>query len=144
MADVLAGVRTRLLAVTGVTTLVSTRVYSGKLPQSPTFPAVLLQVIGDIETMHLRGGTNLHRARVQVDSISHEGSGGSRAQAVSLDAAVQGSYSAGAVTGLRGFKGTAGGVEIDAVIPAGVREGYDAEELRQYRVQRDYFVWFKG
>lgn len=129
------GVIGRLEAVAAVTALVSTRIYQGLLPQNPTLPAICVQRISENEFMHMRGSSSIFRTRVQIDSVSHATDAVAGAQAV--DAAVHGN---GSSSSLVGWRGTVAGVEIESVLPAGVREDYDPEELRQYRVMRDVFV----
>jgi hypothetical protein len=34
-------------------------------------------------------------------------------------------------------------VSIDAVFPAGRREGHDAEEIQQYVISRDYMIHWR-
>lgn len=134
MADAVATVRDRLLTITAVTALAGTRVWSATLPQSPVFPAVLVQQVSEVQTSHLRGGDDVMMTRVQVTSIAL-----SRAAAVALDAAVQGD---GATTGLNNWAGSVGSpsATVRWMEPAGAREGYDPVELKQYRINRDYKV----
>lgn len=61
------GIRAQLLATGAVTALVSTRVYQLRIPQTSTYPAIRIQLISQPEEAHLRGYTDLTRARVQVD-----------------------------------------------------------------------------
>jgi hypothetical protein len=133
--------RDRLLSLTPVTALVSTRIYCLILPQAFNPPAIRIQRISQLEDMHLRGPVNVFRARVQVDSI-----GLTRSSAEAVDAAVQGDGLGSYATGLKGFKGPIGSPAfvIRAILPADVREFYDAEELRQFKVMRDFFVTFEG
>ena len=134
MSDAASVVRTRLLSVSAVTALASTRIYTGQLPQSPTLPAVLVERVSEVQPSHLRGSQGLQMVRVQVTSVAS-----SRATAVALDAAVDGD---GAGSGLGNWTGVVGspGVAVRWMEPAGVREGYDPDELQQYRVNRDYQV----
>jgi len=134
-----AGVIARLEAVAAVTALVSTRIYLGVLPQKATLPAIRVQRVSENEFMHMRGTSAVYRTRVQVDSVSNASD--AAGQALAVDAAVHGD---GASTGLVGWQGTAGGIEITGVMPATVRETYDADELRQYKVMRDVLVWWKS
>ena len=137
MSAVLA-VIARLEAVSAVTALVpAARIYNGVLPQDAVFPAIRVQRVSEDERMHLRG-MGRRRTRVQVDAISAAGDPVGAAQAI--DSAIHGNGSGSALVG---FKGTVGGYTVDAVLPTGVREGYDADELRQYRVMRDVFVWWQ-
>lgn len=136
--SVVGALITRLEGVSPVTALVSTRIYQGVLPQSVTLPAIRMQRIGQDEPLHLRGFSGLMQTRVQVDSVGGGGNPISAAQAV--DAVV---FGTGAGSSLVGWRGTVGSIWIQAVLPAAVRELFDADELRQYRVIRDLLVWWK-
>lgn len=125
----------RLELVAAVIALVSTRIYQGILPQSPTLPAIRVQRIGEDEFTHLRGAS-VRRTRVQVDSV-----GASLPSALAVDAAVRGN---GSGSSLVGWTGAVGGVRVLAVQHRAVRELYDGDELRQHRVSRDVFVWWSG
>lgn len=129
-------VKTRALAITAVATIVATRAWIYRLPQSPTLPALRIQRIDEDEDMQLRGAGGLHTARLQVDAVALN----SRDQAIALDAAVHGD---GAGSGLCGWRGTVGTILIKGIFPAGVREGYDAAEVQQFKVMRDYLVQFR-
>lgn len=133
--DVVATVRSRLLAIDALRTLVSGRIYSAQAPQSPTLPAVVVQRISEQQEGQLRGGQAPRQTRVQVTSI-----GQSRELAVNVDTAIQGDN---AGSGLSFWKGTMGSpsVNILGCFPAGVQEFYDPGELRQYRINRDYLVF---
>lgn len=130
-----AAVIGRLEAVSAVTALVSTRIYQGLLPQSPTLPAIRVQRIGEDEFMHLRGAS-VRRTRVQVDAVAS-----SLPSALAVDAAVRGDASS---SSLVGWMGSIGSVRVLAVEPAALRELYDGDELRQHRVSRDVFVWWSA
>lgn len=134
---VVEAIRARLLAQSPVTAMVSQRVWSQVVPQSPVYPLVLVELIDDDEPMQLRGTSGLVRARVQVGSRAK-----SRVTAIALGEAVHGD---GATTGLCAFKGDIGSPPfvITGVLPAGKREGFDPVELNVFTVSRDYFVWFK-
>jgi hypothetical protein len=130
-------VRDRILAVSAATGLVGARVYTDLLPQSPTLPAVRVQRIDEFESAHLRGAGGPYRARVQVDAVATTLAG-----AFALDAAMHGD---GAGSGLSGWSGNTSGspaIWVWSILPIDVRDDYDAEELRQFRVMRDYWVRF--
>ena len=134
-------VRAHLLALSSVTSLVSGRIWTFRFPQSPTLPAVLVQQISDIHDPHLRGTANLKVARIQIDVIATT-AGSARA----VDQAILGDYVNGAVTGLRGFVGAVAGspgAEIRQAMADNYREFFEAEELKQARVMRDYRVWYE-
>lgn len=132
----------RLSAISAVTALVGTRIYNVKLRQGSTLPAIRVQDISGVEDMHLRGGSGVRKSRVQIDSVSSEQSapdGDPVAVATAVDEALYGDCDG---TALLGWKGEIGSpaFEVLAVRPASRREGYDAEELRQFKVIRDVFV----
>lgn len=65
--DVMVGFRLHLIDNAAIAALVSGRVYTPILPQKVTYPAIQLQLISDVEGMHLRGPDGCSRSRVQVD-----------------------------------------------------------------------------
>lgn len=134
-------VRAYLLTLSPVTTLVNQRIWAFRFPQSPTPPAVLVQQISDVEEPHLRGTSSLRVARIQVDVIAAT-IGAARA----VDAAIVGDYVAGVATGLRGavFEIGSPAVAVKQVIADNYREDFEAEEVKQARVLRDYRVWYEG
>jgi hypothetical protein len=141
MSAALAVVR-RLELIGAVTAIVQSRIYQVKLPQKPVLPAIRVQRIGTDEFMHLRGVNRLMRARVQVDSVASEAYAADPVTAsTALDAALHGT---GNGTALGGWRGTVGGITVTGILPAGLREGYDAQQLEQFKVMRDYYVWFYG
>jgi len=125
----------RLEAVQAVTNLVGDRIYQGVLPQDGTFPAVLVRRIGEVIPLHLRGSSGVFKERIQVDSVSDSSEPIGEAQ--SIDSAVFGD---GSGSSLVGFTGELDAYHVYCVEPAGAREAYDGEELRQYKVMRDVFV----
>lgn len=134
MVDPVATVRDRLLSIGAVTSIVGTRIYSETIPQTPTFPLVLVERVDAVERSHLRGGNDLLMTRVQITSVALI-----RAAAVALDSAVQGD---GATTGLSNWSGTVGSPSAHVLWtePSVVVEGYDPADRRQYRINRDYKV----
>jgi len=62
-------IRARLLAAPAVAALVGQRVYPSKMPQAPTFPTVVLQVISDVpvDSLAVAYDGRLSIARLQVD-----------------------------------------------------------------------------
>jgi hypothetical protein len=144
---VIGAVRTRLLAIAALTTLVGERVYALKLPESPTLPAVRLKQIGRTELMHLRGSSRIVRARIQLDAIAAETSGGDPYEdATAVWRAAHGDgFDCENASGLNGWRGDIGSPAfvMTGVLPGdGPIEGFDPEELNQVVVRHDYFVWF--
>jgi hypothetical protein len=130
-------VRTRVLALSAVTSLVGTRVSSVVLPQNETLPAMRVHRVSETESMHLRGVSGLQVARVQVDSYA-----ASLAAALAIDAAARGD---GAGSGLSGFIGTVGEAAVHGIFPMGVQDMYEKDgQDAFYRVSRDYEVHYTG
>ena len=134
-------VRLHLLTLTPVTTLVNTRVFTLKYPQSPSKPAVLVTQISDVQQSTLRGTSGLTMCRIQIDVIAD-----TIAAVRAVDQAILGDYVNGAATGLRGATAGVGSPAstIHGAVADNYREMYDADELKQARVMRDYRVWFEG
>lgn len=131
---------TRLKALAPVTALVSTRVYNTTLRQAGPLPAIRVQEISENEDMHLRGGSGIRKSRVQIDSVSSEDvTADPVSQATAIDAALYGQADGAALVGWKGSIGSPA-FEVLAIRPASRRVGYDAEELRQFKVMRDVFV----
>lgn len=135
--------RVHMLTLDPVTALVASRIRLFKIRQSePTFPVVRLQDIGQFQRMHHRGALSVKNARVQVDSIAMEGNGiDVESVAWAVDQAILGP---GDGSGLLGFKGDIGSpsVRIYSVIDGGALPGYDAQELKQFKVMRNYLIEF--
>jgi hypothetical protein len=134
-------VRTRLLSLSVVTSIVGQRVRTMRLAQNETFPAVRVQEISTVEPMQLRGSVGLLTSRVQVDSYAEETSGvDAYAQARDLDAAVHGD---GAGSGLCGFSGTVGSMTVHAILPMSRVPMSEVEEPRRFlRIMREYEVHY--
>lgn len=70
MSDPVAAMRTHLLAQSGVTTLVSTRVYYGNLPENATLPAVMIEQRDTEVIRKLTATTTLRRASLNVHAYA--------------------------------------------------------------------------
>ncbi len=135
---VTAAIKARLVELSALTALVSTRIYVETLPQKPTLPAIRIQRISEFADVHLRGAQAMRRARVQVDAVA--------SSLETATAVAEAAHGDGAGSGLSGWQGTVGGSPgetVFAILPADARTDYDAEELRQWRVSRDYLVWMR-
>ena len=132
-----AATKARLSSITAVTALVGARIYVDQLPQEPTLPAIRLHRISETEEAHLRGAGAARRARVQVDAV-----GRSLESATALSNAAHGD---GGGSGLSGWTGDLGSppTRVLAILPADVRSDYEADEVKQWRVSRDYIVWLR-
>jgi hypothetical protein len=71
MADIGKAIRTRLLSVSAVTDLVSTRIYPLTLPQGVTMPAVRYQRVSGNSDPHVTGTTGAATARLQFDIFAN-------------------------------------------------------------------------
>lgn len=136
-------VAARVLDLTAVTTIVSTRVYVDKLPQKPTYPAVLVQLVHEPsdDAEHLRGGAR-RRARVQVDAYEAEANGTDPYGTVmALADAIRGDD---AGSGLSGWMGNIGSppFRVTGIHFIDRRRGYEPEEMRLLRQLQEYWIHF--
>jgi hypothetical protein len=125
-----------LKSVSGITTLVSTRVYSFSIPQSATLPCLVIQRIDTPRelTMDMSGATGtLAHPRFQFDAWAT-----TYASAKAITDAVRaalngktGSTGAGAVT-----------VTLRASLAGNETDGFDPNVRLYYRVS-DFVIWFE-
>lgn len=138
-------VRTRIAACAAVVALVGSRIYMDKLPQSPTYPCVRVQLISDPAGQHLRGPDRMGRARVQVDCYASEASGvDPYARATAVSEAVEGDGLGDGASGLSGWIGSIGSpaFRILDALPTDRKRFYDPEELRLVTMSQDYIVFY--
>lgn len=126
-------VRARLMATTAVTTLVSTRIYTLKLPDTPTYPAIRVQLIDEPQRKHLRGPHGLTRARVQVDTYVREASADPYGTLHAIADAVK--------TALVFAPFTQGTVSVQSAERIDRRTLREADELNLLRMMQDFYVW---
>lgn len=137
----------RVAALGPVVAIVGTRVYLDKLPATVTFPAVVVQLVDDLDDYHLRGKNKPQRARVQVDAYAHETSGvDPYAQVTALAEAIDGDGKGSAATGLAGWTGRVGSppVVIHSCFRTSRLRRYDPDELNLLRMSHDYIVSYTG
>ena len=65
--DISLGLRTYMVSVSAITTVASTRIYRGHLPQDATLPAIVYQAVSGNDTPHLTGSGNFGMTRIQID-----------------------------------------------------------------------------
>jgi hypothetical protein len=134
----------RLLALSTVTALVSTRVHLDKLPQTPTYPCIRVQNISDTTGAHLRGSDGIGKARIQVDAFAKELSGvNPKALADTVAAAVRGPGDGSALFGWQGGIGSPAFTVLSCLLEE-KHESYDPEELRVVTVSQDFMVTYRA
>lgn len=143
----------RILAISAVAALVSTRAYPLLLPQHPELPAIRVQLVNAGRSYHLRGQTNHGNDLLQVDSYAERRSGTDPfADASDLADAIQGDWNpndppSAEAPGLSGWRGRAGGspptYQIDGVFFVNRRSMFEPNEFRLVRISTDYRVIWK-
>lgn len=135
-----AAVVERLLDISAVTAIVGTRVYLDKLPQQATYPAVLVQLVHEPISRHLRGSLRW-RARVQVDAYVKD-VGDAYSTDVDLADAIHGDD---AGSGLEAWFGSFGSptFNVTGILRVERERGYEPEEFRLLRQRQDYWVYFR-
>ena len=135
-------IRDRILGLSAVSALVSTRVFLLKVPQHVREAAVRVQLISEPTEYHARGGVGMYQSRVQVDAYAAESAGGDPyADVTGLADAIHGDD---AGSGLSGWAGEAGGsppvLRIHTIQRVDRETSYEPDELRQVRCRQDYMV----
>lgn len=129
-------VRSVLANDAAVATLVGSRVYQLRLPQSAKFPAIRVQLVDEPRAYHFRGKNKLTAARVQVDAFSSERSGVDPYDEASRVAdAVEAALLAAAKSDVEGQRHFSAAYELMR------RPQYDGEDLREVRVIQDFWIW---
>ncbi len=139
-------IRARVVGLSQVTALVSTRVYLDKLPQDVAYPCVRVMLVDDLESYQLRGPDGTLTARVQLDAYAQEASGvDPYASASSLAQAIDWDGAGESATGLAGWKGTVGSPPFEVLKCFRVNRTrfYDPEELRVVTISQDYLVTYR-
>lgn len=116
--------RALLLNTSAITSFTGTRINFGSHPQGDPLPAIVLNVISEIDDLHMQGADQFPEALVQVDCY-----------AATYKAAKQVSRAVSAV--LHGYRG--GGFALVRQVGArDSREGGSNEAERPYRVSLDF------
>jgi hypothetical protein len=127
------GIVARLLGTSGVTALVSTRVYPGRRPQASALPAIDFNTISGAPVYSNDGESGLASARVEINCW-----GTTYSSAKHVARAVKDSLSA--------FVGQAGGITFQNVLLDAERDfsetGSNAAEYL-FRTNLDFIVWFE-
>lgn len=127
MAEIGVALHAELNANSGVNTLVAGRGYAITLPQNPTFPLYLTQIIS-VPNFYSLDNRNWKTTFIRV-----EGWGTTLADARAVSAAID--------TVLNGYQGMLGGtVRVLACFQRGGQELFETE-TKEYRVLREYIFW---
>lgn len=133
--------RTVLLADATVAALVGTRVYTGVMPQRPTFPLVTLKKIDKLSNLTLDDAVGPNTLRLQVDCWAQDGTGTAGADNVrALADAVNGSDDQSRSGPLHGYHGTSSGQRINLIRLLVERSTEYEPDTNLYRVSADYAV----
>jgi hypothetical protein len=128
------GLIAKLLATSGVTSLVQARVYPGRRPQASVLPAVAMNRISGAPVYTDQGEAGLATARVEIDCW-----GETYTSAKQTARAV--------IAALSAFFGTAGGYTFQYVLLDAERDfseaGSNAAEYL-YRTNLDFIVWYQN
>lgn len=131
MATLDEGLYSYLTAYSGLTALVSTRVYAFKLPQGVTLPAVTIQRISTPRSLTHDSagiGSELSNPRFQINAWAT-----TYASAKAISDQIR-----AALNGHRGTTGT--GVTINAALVDDERPSYEPE-TNIYQISCDYIIW---
>lgn len=138
-------VRSRLLALSAVTTLVSTRIYTTLSKPGASYPHIIVRDIDDFEGSHLRGADGVIRARVQVDAVMTTKTGfDAKTVCGNVLAACDGD---GAGSALAAFAGSLGGSPGVATLSiqrgTGAPDRFEGDEQEVLLTGRDYHVTYR-
>lgn len=123
--SIIDDLRTYLLADATVASLIGTRMFPVKLPQNPTFPAVMIQTISGERVHSTDGASGLAGPRIQIDCWAE-----SYADADAVFEAVR-----------KRLDGKGNG-DIQGMFIQSERDDFDFE-LGIYNRSMDVFVWHK-
>lgn len=116
MADVIKSVRQYLLGKSAVTSLVSQRIYQGRLPQNATIPAATMAINSESYTHALSGLAGPVDTRIQIECYA---STAESARAVA-DAIIW--------SGIDEIKGTYSGLDIRSVMVEDGRREFEDDD----------------
>jgi isocitrate/isopropylmalate dehydrogenase len=131
-----SALRTKLLSVTDVTTLIGQRMYRNALPQKSTLPAVVFTTISTTVEHTVSDRTRLAHSRVQFDCYAN-----SRATATAVAQAIQRS-------GICAYRGTTDsiyfcGTQIDSGDYESEEPPTDGNQEHRYVTSFDLLVHYK-
>lgn len=126
-------IRSILLTDGIVMSMVGTRVYTGILPQRPTFPAIVLTKVDKVSDVLMDGTVGPSNVRVQVDCWADDVD-----EVRGLATAVNGSDDQSTRGPLHGFRGTREGLRFKLLELAVERATEYEADTKLYRVGADY------
>lgn len=118
-----------LLEQSALTALVGERVYPSVLPDKPTFPSVVYQVISNEQTFTHDGPVALRRPRVQIDVWSRR-----RLEAEAIESAI--------ISALVGYRGPMGDVDYTAGWGLEISTDIYEQETLLHRISMDFRGWY--
>ena len=118
-----------LSGVSGVTNIVSTRIYPVRLPDAPTLEAIVYTVISAPRTEDLSGSSGLGTAIVQIDCWANTYS-----EANTLAEAVR--------QAMQGYSGTMGGTTVEGVHLLDELDNFE-EDINERRKILRFSIWFR-
>ncbi|TXH19320.1 MAG: DUF3168 domain-containing protein [Hyphomicrobiaceae bacterium] len=121
----------KLSTDSGISAIVSTRVYPVRLPQNPVFPCVSFQVITEPRTYTMEG-KDAPNVIFQIDCWAKTHVGAHQlAEAVSAS-----------LSGFRGTMGTGGSARyVSSCLQRNATDLFEPE-VNDYRVSLDFSVWY--
>jgi hypothetical protein len=132
----------RLEDTADVTDIVEDRIYELILPQSETRASIVVQVVSDPKSYHLRGPDDLSRTRVQVDAyvslVPVDEDDDPPQTLANLESAIDETLSGQTFN-------TAGspGAHVTGILRVDRRTMRDPDERQLLRTMLDYVVWWK-
>lgn len=137
--------RNRIIEVLSSSPGLTADVFTDTLPQNPTYPCVLVQLIVENDLLNQTKRSALGQANVMVEVFAHESNGGDPyAEASQIADAIDGDGQGEAATGLSDWRQRSGDVEIDMSMRVQRRRGYQADELRLVIISQEYKTWFRA
>lgn len=129
MSNIRGAIRSLVLADSGVSNLIGTRMHIDKLPQDWTSPAIRYSVISSPREHNLTGPVGRADRRIQIDCYSLS----SKSEAVDVAEAVR--------EAIDGVRTTQDGVKIGRIRTDEERDGFeDVETEDVHRVSLDFMV----
>lgn len=128
MKDIRQAIYSMLIANSGVSSLVGTRVFPVAPPQGDIGPSVVYHRITEIADYNMQSDSGLLLSRFQIDAWADRADLATQLGAAVFDC-------------LSGFRGIQGTIEIQAIFMVSARDDYDSL-AKMHRMSRDYEIWY--